>query len=455
MDHYDHVISALTQGEVVPFLGAGVNLFGREESEDYDPGSYLPSGRELSTYLARKFRYDLPDQKDLLRVSQYGATVFGPAPLYKRLGEVFDVEYPINELHRFFAGLPSILRQYNQRAPYQLIITTNYDDVLEEAFREAKEPFDVVIYVARDPHKGKFRHIPYEALPRHGVALIRCGEIKKPNILLVRLRDGEDEASAYLKAQLAPEVASALTAYDGSSPSEDLISTLVNELNRLLCTRLCDAPPFSSIPLAIEARALVEQVVPDPNNLIRVNRFLLEEAFPHEIARSPRAYTPIEEPNTYRSLPFTNTKLKRTVILKIHGAVDRVADRNELPSEVLDVIEDSFVITEDDYINFLAHTDISKLVPMQLKSKLANSGFLFLGYGLRDWNLRVIMHRMWGEQKLGYTSWAIQKKAEELDKKLWGKRNVDIQEMQLEDYIVELKNRLRINFEVNDEIRSA
>src|SRR5436190_12550965 len=109
MDHYDHVISTFKQGEVVPFLGAGVNLFGREETENYRPGTYLPSGRELSVYLARQFGYTLADHKDLLRVSQYGATVFGPAPLYKRLGEVFDVQYPITELHRFFARLPGIL----------------------------------------------------------------------------------------------------------------------------------------------------------------------------------------------------------------------------------------------------------------------------------------------------------------------------------------------------------
>jgi hypothetical protein len=38
MSHYDDVISAIDQGEVVPFLGAGVNLFGREEQDEYAPG---------------------------------------------------------------------------------------------------------------------------------------------------------------------------------------------------------------------------------------------------------------------------------------------------------------------------------------------------------------------------------------------------------------------------------
>jgi len=100
------------------------------------------------------------------------------------------------------------------------------------------------------------------------------------------------------------------------------------------------------------------------------------------------------------------------------------------------------VITEDDYINYLAHTDISKLVPVQLQSKLTNSGFLFLGYGLSDWNLRVIMHRLWGEHGYGYASWAIQKEAEDLDVELWAKRSVRIIEMKLENYIKRLEERL-------------
>ena len=46
---------------------------------------------------------------------------------------------------------------------------------------------------------------------------------------------------------------------------------------------------------------------------------------------------------------------------------------------------------------------------MTLTAKLRKSHFLFLGYGLRDWNLRVILHRIAGEQRLNYKSWAIQR----------------------------------------------
>lgn len=447
MSYYANVIYALQKGELIPFLGAGVNLFGRDEADDYEPNTYLPSGKELASYLAREFTYTMDGERDLLRVSQYAATMQGATSLYNRLGEVFDVEYPINELHRFLARLPSILKQQGCRHPYQLIVTTNYDDVLEEAFREAKEPFDVVTYVAKAPHQGKFRHIPHGALPREGAELIRLGELKDATGLAVRLRDGADESSVYLLSQFSLETKRALETFERSSPLPDILKEkLVAELNTLLKTGLFEVGPFSHVILTGEAKKLVDDAKSigsaalAGNALVRVNRLLLEEAFPHEIARSMRSYVTIEDPNTFRNLPFDNLKPKRTVILKIHGAVDRVADRADLPPELL---ADSFVITEDDYINYLAHTDISKLVPAQLKSKLTNSGFLFLGYGLRDWNLRVIMYRLWGEEGYGYASWAIQRSAEDLDKELWAKRNVRIIEMQLDEYIANLDQQLQ------------
>src|SRR5262249_28529901 len=137
----------------------------------------------------------------------------------------------------------------------------------------------------------------------------------------------------------------------------------------------------------------------------------------------------IEKPNEYRGLSLD----QRPVILKIHGAVDRVnADH------------DSYVITEDHYIDYLTHTDISNLVPVTLAAKLRKSHFLFLGYSLRDWNLRVILHRIWGEQKLTYKSWAIQLNPEPIERKFWNKREVDIFDVRLEEYIAALHERLQV-----------
>ena len=300
--HYINITRAIADGRVVPFLGAGAGLFGRPEGATFQPGHHLPGSPELAAHLAETYGYPLAEMRDLVRVSQYVTLVSGLGPLYSTLHEFFDVDYPVTDLHQFFARLPALLRAKGHRPKYQLIVTTNYDDVLERAFREADEPFDLVSYVADGSQRGKFLHWPSD------------GE--------VRLID---------------------------RPNEDQIITTD----------------------------------------------------------------------------------KRTVILKIHGAIDR-----------LNPDRDSYVITEDHYIDYLTHTDVSNLIPVTLAAKMKMSHFLFLGYSLRDWNLRVILHRIWGEQKLNFKSWAIQTNPQEMDQRFWMKRDVDILNARLEDFIVELNSRL-------------
>jgi hypothetical protein len=122
---------------------------------------------------------------------------------------------------------------------------------------------------------------------------------------------------------------------------------------------------------------------------------------------------------------------RSSVLLKIHGALDRALATN-----------DSFVITEDHYIDFLTRTDLSNLVPVMLAAQLRASHFLFLGYSLRDWNLRVILQRIWEEQRLGYNSWAVQQRSDALDRRFWSRRNVEILEMGLADFVAALDRRL-------------
>ena len=143
-------------------------------------------------------------------------------------------------------------------------------------------------------------------------------------------------------------------------------------------------------------------------------------------AKSP---TMINKANTY-SLALDG----RTVILKIHGAVDRSKKGYDSPN--------SFVITEDHYIDYLTQTDLSKLLPAAIINALRHSHFLFLGYSMSDWNLRVILHRIWGEQPLSYSSWAIRTDVDRVESALWGSRDVKVFDIPLERYIAELERRI-------------
>ena len=76
------------------------------------------------------------------------------------------------------------------------------------------------------------------------------------------------------------------------------------------------------------------------------------------------------------------------MILKIHGEVDPRPDRGR----------ESFVVSEDDYIGYLAQTELANVVPVTLTAKLRRSHLLFVAYPVVEWSLRVFLHRVFGDQ---------------------------------------------------------
>lgn len=330
--HYTIIARQIMNGNFIPFLGAGANLCGRPRDQVWREGStFLPSGSELAALLASDYGFPrkpiklhcpschaeaqvicpecknavlaVDETQDLLRIAQYVANASGLGQLYDDLHRVFTVDCPPTPLHRFLAALPATLAAKGYPRPELLVVTTNYDDLMERAFQEANQPFDVVTYVAQGEHQGRFLHWAATGEP-----------------------------------------------------------------------------------------------------------------------------TLIEEPNRYTGLCLE----QRPVVLKIHGAISR-----------LNRLNDSYVIREDDYIAYLARTtDLANVLPSALLGKLKVSNLLFLGYSLSDWNLRVILYRIWSERAFDYKSWAIQMHPQPIDKEFWSKRNVEILEVSLESYVSQLQARI-------------
>jgi hypothetical protein len=138
--------------------------------------------------------------------------------------------------------------------------------------------------------------------------------------------------------------------------------------------------------------------------------------------------TTIGKPNRYPGLDPD----ERTVILKVHGQVDRDVDR----------AWESFVVCEDDHIRTLAHADIGRLVPVTLAARLRRSHFLFLGQPPQEWSFRVLLHRVWGALELGYRSWAVEAEAQELSRQFWRHLDVDLLDVSLDRYLADLEARL-------------
>ena len=285
-DSIGDVVRALMGGRVVPVLG---------------PRAEASGAPDLVEHLVKAFDY-AESAGDLTRVSQYIATISGEGPLYDALHDLYGAELAPGRVHRFLASLPPLLRA--RGAPHHLIVTTAYDLALEQAFSEAEEEFDVVVYLAAGRHRGRFLHLAL------------------------------------------------------------------------------DRPP-----------------------------------------------TVITEPNLYA----TELSLeRRTVILRVHGRVDRDDGREW----------ESFVVTEDDYIGYLAPGELASVIPVALAARLRRSHFLFLGYALRDWHLRLLLNRLWGDEKVGYRSWSVQPDASALETEFWRRRDVDLFELELDDYVKALEQRL-------------
>jgi len=142
----------------------------------------------------------------------------------------------------------------------------------------------------------------------------------------------------------------------------------------------------------------------------------------------------IARPNKYAGLPIA---LERPAVLKLHGCLIR-----ESPSD------DSYVVTEDSYIEYLSGGDVGALIPIALWQRMTSSSLLFLGYSLNDWNLRVILNRIWGTRKLVAKSWAIQRepsdpKVSEIERTLWDARdNVKLVYCELSEYVQQLEAKL-------------
>jgi hypothetical protein len=142
----------------------------------------------------------------------------------------------------------------------------------------------------------------------------------------------------------------------------------------------------------------------------------------------------IQAPNAYADVPID----RRPVILKIHGEVDHAPARDA----------ESFVVSEDDHIAYLAETGIGAVLPVTVAARLRRSHFVFLGYGLVDWSFRVFLQRLWPDEQPAYRSWAVQPDATSLERDFWRRRGVDLVDSPLEEAVGRLREQLVATLEL-------
>ena len=110
--------------------------------------------------------------------------------------------------------------------------------------------------------------------------------IQDPGSLLVKLQDTRAPMSEWIASQLSEDMQWVLLGYNGTStPSPQQQEVLLSDLNRLLQGgSLYDAQRFANIELSEQTQALIAENPKSEEALIRLNRCLLTDAYPHELA---------------------------------------------------------------------------------------------------------------------------------------------------------------------------
>lgn len=194
-ENCENLIQGIIEGKIVPVLGREHNLCDRPKLKNkpefwqcdfssIPPScpSYPPTHRELAAYLIKyfansdsypseetKFSYpfqEIEDGKwktewaDLQYVFHLLCDAESKSQVTSELHRILcDKNYCPNQLHQTFALLPKVIRLMKPDAPvFPLIVTTSYDRMLEQAFEEANEPFDLVYYSATGEKDDWFLH---------------------------------------------------------------------------------------------------------------------------------------------------------------------------------------------------------------------------------------------------------------------------------------------------------
>jgi len=134
---YGIIWKYLSSGRVVPFLGAGCSVGAASCAPGSAASPLLPSGHELALALAEESSFppaELTGRPDLAKISSFYQESDTRNGLLQRLREVFAPEYPPRPVHQFLAAIDVPL----------LIVTTNYDNLLEQAFRD--KPYHLVVH---------------------------------------------------------------------------------------------------------------------------------------------------------------------------------------------------------------------------------------------------------------------------------------------------------------------
>lgn len=416
--HWDTILQAIHERSCVPFLGAAVNISSVAHGYGGLPlggdvalrlienliGSKIEKAEDLAQVIkiSKKLKQAGLDQ-DLARLGFQNLPRVALHYEVQSLGNRANLLDRLKDLLADDKCVPSKILETVAQLPFSLIVTTNFDRLLERALdRVLAQSLSVTVT-----------------------------DFKEPEDLARELKDGPDPLSQYLHSQFSATTQQLLVAWDGSSPTtEPLKVALAEELDKVVKgNSLFEAQRFAQVTLTPQIQKLIA-ASPAGQDLMLLNRLLLEEAYVFEMAKSLKPYKVVVQPIDGFKGPEQTEQLANPppqdvpVVYKIHGSFHEPTAASPGGKSPFSVI-----ITEEDYIKFL--TIVGKPgegVPTYISSKMVRSTLLFLGYSLEDWDFRTIykglIEPLTADEKR--TSFAIQWRPPKFWVKYWEQKGVVI-----------------------------
>ncbi len=128
-----------------------------------------------------------------------------------------------------------------------------------------------------------FGEIVFNMVENGGSPTLEIDDLKDAEAFAARLREGADPVSEYLAQHLSPAARQGLKL---KVKSQAFHEVLIRELNEIISAHpLYEKRRFAEIPLSPQAKCLLNRELRGPQ-LALVNRLLLEEAYPAELAKS-------------------------------------------------------------------------------------------------------------------------------------------------------------------------
>ncbi len=250
---WQRLLHRIKQGTCTPIIGAGASA------------NVVPGAARLARDWASEYDYPLADDSDLARVSQFLAIAEGDAMFPKEL-----------MLERLAAlGSPDLsATPYPSLAqlPFPLFITTNYDDLISQALRPAKDPaIDYCRWNSFEEVAGKVPpgrdHTPSVARP---LVYHLHGQAQWPSSLVLTEEDYLDfvitaaETSQHSSDFLRPDIRTALAGnsllFVGYRLSDWTFRVLFRGLMRSMPASL--ARPSVAIQLVPDEREVAPDMLP-------------------------------------------------------------------------------------------------------------------------------------------------------------------------------------------------